>query len=68
MRINLSIEVDECPYWNYENHTRTHDCHSCHCYSEGNSLENAHCGVMIDGNRYCTLQCDIFAELVNVLK
>lgn len=65
--INLVIKAEECPYWNYENQTCPHTCRDCHCLREGNNINNAEFGVMIDGNRYCTLSCDVYGEIIKTL-
>lgn len=64
MKVNLILDLPECPYWNYEDHTRTHDCHSCHCASEGNNAYNVRCGVMVGKDRYCTLDYNIESEIL----
>lgn len=67
-KINLQLELELCPYWDAKTHTRTHDCNSCHCASEGNSIDNAQCGVMVGLDRYCMLDCDIYGEVVKKLE
>jgi hypothetical protein len=67
-KINLQLELELCPYWDAKTHTRTHDCHSCHCASEGNSIDYAQCGVMVGLDRYCMLDCDIYGEVINKLE
>ena len=65
--INLVIKAKECPYWDYENQTDGHTCSSCNCLWEGNNINNAQLGVMINGNRYCTLSCDVYGEIIKAL-
>ena len=67
-KVQFNVEVEKCPYWDFENHTRKHDCNSCWCASEGNNIENARCGVMIGEDRYCTLGVNVYAEIVEALK
>lgn len=67
LKVTFTVEVEKCPYWNFENHTRSHDCNSCNCVIEGNNIENAKCGVMIGRDRYCTIGVDVYAELVETL-
>lgn len=61
-KVNLQIEVEECPYWDYEKHISSHDCHSCNCEHVGNTWDNVDLGVMIDGDKYCTLECGVLVE------
>ena len=68
MKVNLQIDVKECLYWNYENHTCIHTCGGCMSLErEGNNIENIKCGVLIDKDRYCTLDVDIYAEMLKEL-
>ena len=67
-KINLQLELNLCPYWDIKTHISSHTCGSCHCTSEGNSIENAQLGVMVDGDRYCMLECDIYGEVVKKLE
>lgn len=68
MKVNLQIDVRECSYWDYETHTCTHTCGGCEdLASEGNNIENIKCGVLIGEDRYCTLDVDIYAELLKVI-
>ena len=68
MKITLEIEAEICPYWNYEKHTYEHSCHACHCALYGNTLRNAEHGVMIDKDRYCTLNADIYADMIEAIR
>lgn len=67
-KINLQLELELCPYWDAKTHTRTHDCHGCHCASEGNSIHNAQSGVMVGLDRYCMLDCDIYGKVIKKLE
>ena len=62
--ISVSVKAERCPYWDFQNHTRDHDCNSCYCATDGNNIENAKCGIMINGDRYCTIGADIYAEII----
>ena len=66
--VHLVIKAEECPYWNYDNQTCTHTCGCCYDLENGNSIKTVHCGVMIDGNRYCMLDCDVYGEILKSLK
>lgn len=66
--IHLVIKAEECPYWDYDNQTYRHTCRDCRCLWEGNNIQNAQFGVMIDDNRYCTLDCNIYGEIIKSLK
>lgn len=68
MKVNLEVELDECPYWDYEAHKGRHTCGSCRCMKEGNNLENAELGVRIGDDRYCTLKTNIKAALVDAIE
>ena len=61
--INITVKPDRCPYWDYEKHDLStfngHDCNCCNCRTEGNTYKNAKYGVMINGDRYCTLSNNI---------
>lgn len=65
--INLVIKAKECTYWNYDNQTCTHTCGGCYDLKKGNSINTIHCGVMIGGNRYCMLECDVYGEIIESL-
>lgn len=67
-KINLQLELELCPYWNNILHGSFHDCHGCRCASEGNSIKNAHQGVMVNGDRYCMLDCNIYGEVIKKLE
>lgn len=66
--IHITIKAEECPYWNYDNQTCRHTCHGCDNLPQGNTINTIHCGVMINGNRYCMLHCDIYGEIIKSLK
>lgn len=68
MDIQITIQTEECPYWNYDTHTRTHTCCDCTCVFEGNNINNSKFGVMVGQDRYCTLECKIHAEMVEATK
>lgn len=68
MKIHITVEAEECTYWDYENHKPGHTCGSCECLWEGNNIDNAKFGIMIDGDRYCTMGCPIYAEMVKSLE
>ena len=65
--IHLVIKAEECPYWNYDNQTYHHTCRDCSCLWEGNNIRNAQCGIMIGKDRYCTLDCNVYAEILKSL-
>ena len=67
IHINLVVEAEECPYWNYDDHACRHTCQSCRCMEEGNNLENSEYGIRVGSDRYCTLHSNVHGELVNVL-
>lgn len=67
-KIVLVLEPEPCCYWNFEDQTCTHTCGGCYGLSEGNSMDTIRCGVMINGNRYCMLNCDIYGEVLKTLK
>ena len=66
--INLEIKPERCSYWDYEKHDLStwngHDCNSCNCRTEGNTYDNAKCGVMVNGDRYCTLNSGVEASVL----
>lgn len=64
MKIQLEVQAEKCPYWNYENQTCRHTCKGCEELPKGNTIETIQCGVMIDGNRYCMLDVDIYGEIL----
>lgn len=66
--IHLIVKAEECCYWNYENQTCVHTCGGCDDLSKGNTIDTVHCGVMIGGNRYCMLNCDVYGEIIKALK
>ena len=66
--IHLVIKAEECPYWDYDNQTCRHTCGCCEDLSRGNTMETVHGGVMIDGNRYCMLNCDVYGEVIKSLR
>ena len=64
MKVCIEIEPDLCPYWDYSKGSADHTCHPCSCYQLGNMIGNIHYGLMIDGNRYCMLNHDIRAAII----
>ena len=68
MKINITIEVEDCPYWNYDEHKPEHTCVGCECLWEGNTIHNANYGMMVGMNRYCTINSKIYKELVENLE
>lgn len=66
-KIVITIKPDPCPYWNYKDQTYRHTCMGCWGLTEGNSMDTIQCGVMIDGNRYCMLDCDVYGEILKTL-
>ena len=68
VKVQFTVEVEKCCYWDFENHKTMHDCGSCWCRTEGNNIENAKSGVMIGKDRYCTLGVNVYAEIVEALK
>ena len=66
--IHLVIKAEECPYWNYDNQTCKHTCGGCYDLSYGNTIDTIHCGVMIDGDRYCMLNCNVHGEIIKSLR
>ena len=66
--IHLIIKAEKCPYWNFDDHTYCHTCRDCSCLWEGNNIRNAYFGVMIDGDRYCLLDCNVYGEIIKSLK
>lgn len=65
--IHLTIKADECPYWNYDNQTCRHTCGCCDDLPRGNTINTVHGGIMIDGNRYCMLNCNVYGEIIQSL-
>lgn len=65
--IHLVIKAEECPYWNYDNQTCRHTCGCCEDLPKGNTVNTVHSGIMIEGNRYCMLYCDIYGEVIKSL-
>ena len=68
MKINITIEIQDCPYWNYDEHKPKHTCRGCECLWEGNTIRNANYGVMVGIDRYCTIDSKIYNELVEKLE
>lgn len=68
MKINITVEAEECPYWNYETHTPGHTCGSCDCFWEGNTIHNVHYGVMVGKDRYCLLDCKVYPKILESVK
>jgi hypothetical protein len=68
VKIHIAVEAEECIYWDYNNHKPSHTCGSCECLWEGNNIDNAKMGVMINGDRYCTMGCPIYAEIIKSLE
>ena len=66
--IHLIIKAEKCPYWNYENQTCRHTCGGCEELPKGNTIETIQCGAMIDGDRYCLLDCNVYGEIIKSLK
>lgn len=66
--IHLIVKAKECSYWNYENQTCRHTCRCCDDLPKGNTIDTVHSGVMIGGNRYCMLNCDVYGEIIKALK
>lgn len=69
MKIHLTVDAKECPYWNYTDHTCFHTCGTCTCAEDGNGIKYGELpGVMIDKDRYCLVgECDIKAEIVGAI-
>lgn len=65
--IHLVIKAKECPYWDYDSQTCIHTCGGCDDLKYGNTIKTIHCGVMIEGNRYCMLDCDVYGEVLKLL-
>ena len=68
MKINITVEAEPCPYWDYDTHTRGHTCGSCECFWEGNTIDNAKYGVMVDGDRYCMLGVKLYSKIVESIE
>lgn len=68
MKINLEIEFEKCIYWDYENHTCEHSCHTCFCHLFGNTLRTSEYGVMVGRDRYCTLNAGVHACMIEEIK
>lgn len=68
MNLICTVNAKECSYWNYDDHTRTHDCNSCNCQSEGNTIDNVKYGIMVNRDRYCMLDADVDAKILNGIK
>ena len=66
--IDISVEAEKCPYWNYETHECGHTCGSCDCFWEGNNIRNVHYGVMIGPDRYCLLGSKIYPKILESVK
>lgn len=66
--IHLVIKAEECSYWDYDNQTCRHTCGCCEDLPRGNTMETVRGGVMIDGNRYCMLNCDVYGEVIKSLR
>lgn len=65
--IHITIKAEECPYWDYDNQTCRHTCGCCDDLPKGNTMDTVHGGIMIDGNRYCMLNCDVYGEIIKSL-
>lgn len=63
-KAHLEIEVEICPYWNNRTHKPSHTCSGCDCFENGNNIDNINLGIMIDGDRYCTIDSDIRSKLM----
>ena len=64
MKIQIEVNAQKCPYWNYENQTCTHTCGGCEDLPKGNTIDTVQCGVMVDGNRYCMIGVDIYGKIL----
>lgn len=63
IKVGLDIEVEKCPYWNYGTHSETcNSCHGCDCDTNGNTVYNIRNGVMINRDRYCTIDSGVYAK------
>lgn len=66
--IHIIIKAEKCPYWDFDNQKSKCTCNSCCDLPEGNDMDTIRSGVIIDGNRYCMLDCDIDGEIIRSLK
>ena len=62
--IRFNATLEPCCYWDFDEHEPTHTCNSCTCCDEGNNLQNAEYGVMVNGDRYCALDANIKVDFV----
>ena len=69
MKIHMVVDAEECPYWDYSNHTCRHTCNSCRCMEEGNTLDGVReGGLRIGDDRYCTLFSKVDASILSNVK
>ena len=59
MKLNLEIELEDCPYWDYEIHRPSHTCNNCESDSNG---------LRFNGDRYCIMCQNIHDMLIAAAK
>ena len=67
VNINITVKAEECPYWDYNEHTGRHTCNSCTCMEEGNNVVNVRYGIRIIDDRYCMIGSDVDGEILKAL-
>lgn len=64
LRIILEMEAERCPYWDYDMHLVVYTCSPCNNLNRKDDIENLRHCVLINGDRYCTLNGKIEAALI----
>lgn len=66
-KVHVTINAEPCPYWDYSEHKARHSCQSCTSDRIGNNIDNADYGVMINGDKYCTIGANVKADIVDAI-